>query len=295
MAMGAPPGIEAAERPRQAGQGPSEAAKRPRPGAAAEMRAWADALIVAFVLALFLRVFVIELFKIPSGSMTPTLIGGQVAQMDYNGDGRPDLLLMDASDRPLLFLDDGERLRPQGPVSLSREERRRLESEGRVHSRNDRILVNKLAYWFHPPARGDIVVFEAPPAIWEPGKAVFVKRCVGLPGETLGFDADGGLTVNGVAATDPPVFARQRYRSLLDPSAIAAPGGVIEADPGTDWEGRRRIRRMHVPYGQILVLGDNADSSLDSRYWGGVPIENVKGRAFFRYYPPSQMKFLSGQ
>jgi signal peptidase I len=257
------------------------------------LRDWADALLIAFVLAMFVRIFMVELFKIPSGSMTPTLIGGSVVDFDYNGDLRADMLLMNEADNPLLFLNESGRLVARGPVRLSDEQRSRLAREGISRRQYDRILVNKFAYWFHPPERGDVVVFKVPDVIWKPDKPIYIKRCVGEPGETLTFDADGRLVAGGRRVEEPPFFRYQHYSSTIDQTPEPETAGQIEYEP--TWRGSMHIESIHVPRGQIYVFGDNAWSSLDSRYWGGVPLSNVKGKAFFRYFPLNQMKFLNAQ
>jgi signal peptidase I len=258
----------------------------------AVMREWMDALVVAFVLAMFIRVFMVELFKIPSGSMTPTLIGtdsgGRVANVDYNRDGKKDLLLFRGldDDQPLLFLNNGQRLVAQGHVSVS-------PGEIKTYKRNDHILVNKLAYWFHPPRRGDVVVFKVPQQIWDPTKPIFIKRCVGEPGNKLTFDEQGHLIANGQLVSRPDFFQTQSYNLTIEPqeNGFMEPEGVRYREKSLM---SRTIESIQVPKDQIYVFGDNTYSSLDSRYWGGVPIDNLKGRAFFLYWPVSQMKFLQG-
>lgn len=263
--------------------------ERPRP--AGILREWLDALVIAFVLAMFLRVFMIELFKIPTGSMTPTLVGGLVSTTDFNGDGRRDLLLLrdGGEGEPLVFLNDGVGYVPQGPANLDPEQIERLARGARV--RNDRILVNKFAYWFRPPARGDIVVFKVPERIWDPAKPIYIKRCVGLPAERLAFDTQGALLVNDTLVETPPFFLRQSYAAWLPPEVTPRP----EVTYGEDAYGNRYIERMHVPRGEIYVFGDNTLSSLDSRYWGGVPLINLRGRAFLRFWPADQFGILRGK
>lgn len=251
-------------------------------------REWADALVVAFVLAMFLRVFIVELFKIPTGSMTPTLIGGTVAEIDLDRDGLEDMLLLDSHQHPLRFMNNGERLVGEGPTPMPTADRRRLQARGVVRKQYDRILVNKFAHWFGPPARGEIVVFKTPPHIWERDKPIWIKRCVGRPGETLTFDADGHLLVDDERVTEPEFFATQSY--LLNVGEARRPE---EIDYARGPDGFMRIERIEVPEGEAYVFGDNTWSSRDSRYWGGVPLENLKGRAFFRYVPVSRMKFLN--
>lgn len=267
---------------------PGRPAAPPEPPAGSVLsviREWADTLVIAFVATMFVRIFMLELFKIPSGSMTPTLIGtapgGGVATADINRDGKPDMVLLQADGPRLAFVNDGHRLIAQPGAEIP---------DGLVgRQRNDRILVNKMAFWFHPPRRGDIVVFKVPPAIYKPEAPIFIKRCVGLPGEVLSFDAEGKLVVDGRPVADPDFFDTQRYRPFVDwayariPEISYAVGGV-----------QARIQSIHVPQDKVYVFGDNTASSLDSRYWGGVLTDNVKGRAFFRYWPLSQMKFLKG-
>ncbi|MCL5270249.1 MAG: signal peptidase I [bacterium] len=264
-------------------------------GALWVMREWLDAVIIAFILAMFIRIFVVELFKIPSGSMTPTLIGGLVSWVDYNQDGKLDLLFFrDRWDnRPLLFLDEQGRLAARGATSISEDEKLRLAENGMIGYQNDRILVNKFAYWFHPPRRGDIVVFNVPnrrvpDPLWSPDKAIYIKRCVGQPGDVLSFSGDDHLVADGRRVERPPFFSFQAYQRAVprnyDP--------LDEISYGDGGPGMRAIQRIHVPGNEIYVFGDNTFSSLDSRYWGGVPLERLKGRAFFRYWPLRQMKFL---
>lgn len=116
----------------------------------------------------------------------------------------------------------------------------------------DRVIALKVGYYFEPPRRGDIVCFYYPV---DP-KQVFVKRIIGLPGDTV--EVRNGLAiVNGVPLSEPYV----KY-----------PGGP-------DYGPRK------VPDGQYFVLGDNRANSGDSRFWGFVPRKNIIGRAVVRFWP----------
>lgn len=256
------------------------------------LREWFEALLIAFILAMFLRVFVVELFQIPTGSMTPTLIGGEVVEIDYNRDDRNDLLLLRSYRDPLLFLNTDGRLVAQGPVDIPRSEIRNYERTGRVRRQNDRIMVNKFAYWFQPPQIGDIVVFKVPTHIWEADKPIYIKRCTGRPTDRISFDAAGHLVVDGMRVTHPEFFQTQTYDTVLSETGPMQRQAEIRYEPvGLN---SLRIETISVPSDEIYVFGDNTHGSLDSRHWGGVPLKNLKGRAFFRYRPLDQMKFLVG-
>ncbi|MCE5229310.1 signal peptidase I [bacterium] len=232
------------------------------------LREWCDALVITILLAMFIRTFLVELYKIPSGSMSPTLVGGQVVETDYNRDGRADLLML-GDGSALLFVNDGSRLVAHGRVTIAPEERARYESAGAIVERDDRILVNKFAYWWRAPRRGELVVFKVPGRIWSPDRPIYIKRCVGLPGEHIGLAADGRLEIDGKRVEEPLFFRAQHYS--------AAPG----------------LQDKAVENNQIYVFGDNTLNSYDSRYWGGVPLNHLRGRPFFRYFPLGKMMFLN--
>ena len=179
-------------------------------------REYAEAILVALVLALLIRTFVVQAFKIPSGSMEPTLEIG------------------------------------------------------------DHILVNKflygvkipftdLSFWaWEQPQRGDVVVFTYP---LEPEKD-FIKRVIAVGGDTVRM-VNKKLYINGAEAYDP--HAVYKEGTLL-------PGG------GGDAQKRDNFGPITVPPGKLFVLGDNRDRSLDSRFWGFVPLGEVKGKAFIIYW-----------
>lgn len=120
------------------------------------------------------------------------------------------------------------------------------------------ILVNKLAYRFSEPVRGDIVVFVFPINPEED----LIKRIIGVPGDTISIQ-DGVLTLNGTAVNEPYINAPPAYN-------------------GT-WQ---------VPEGELFVLGDNRNDSRDSHQWGLLPIENVIGRAVLIYWPPEEWQVI---
>ena len=120
------------------------------------------------------------------------------------------------------------------------------------------ILVNKLAYKFSEPVRGDIVVFVFPVNPEED----LIKRIIGVPGDTITIQ-DGMLRVNGVVVDEPYINAPPAYN-------------------GT-WQ---------VPEGELFVLGDNRNDSRDSHQWGLLPIENVIGRAVLIYWPPEEWQVI---
>jgi signal peptidase I len=231
------------------------------------LRDWGDALVIAYILAMFIRTFVVELFKIPTGSMTPTLVGDICTEFDYDENGENDLVLKKGSNLIHVFFKENgkythDRFIRNPPMH---------KLVGRKFKmRSDKILVNKLSYWFHTPKRGDIVVFKVPPVIFDPRKPVYIKRAIGLPGE--GLDIGGGhVFINGQKITGEP-YDNIEYENTCN--------------------GRLFTHRT-IGAREILVLGDNTKSSLDSRYWGTVPEENLKGRAILRYSPFNKISFLN--
>ena len=173
-------------------------------------------LLVAFLLALLIKTFLVQAFYIPSESMDPTLKIG------------------------------------------------------------DRVLVNKLVYHFHPPRRGDIIVFSDPHPVGlglstSPEKD-FIKRVIGLPGDRVevrvGANGVGVVYVNDVPLREPYLNALKETR----------PYGPVT-----------------VPAGDLFVMGDNRMNSNDSRYGlGFIPADKVVGRAFIIIWPPSRFRWLSG-
>lgn len=249
-----------------------------------------DELIFVIVLVMFLRLFIVELYKIPTGSMTPTLLGGAVARLDLDNDKDKDLVYLSPSgNRPLVFTWEEDRYVHNG---LIRPNVSTIKQRGLIHNQFNRILVNKFAYWFSTPRRGDIVVFKTPRSIFRPEAPIYVKRLTGEPGDTLTFGDKGELIANGTPVTEPDFFRTQLYRDTVDPNTW----GYSEL-PYADYTpvSRRTLRldAIRVPEGQAFVFGDNTHGSLDSRYWGGVPMDNFKGLAFLRIsWPFKGFKFL---
>ena len=127
----------------------------------------------------------------------------------------------------------------------------------------DYIFVNKLAYSFgNEPQVGDIIVFKYPN---NPTKD-FIKRIVALPGQTVQI-ADKIVYVDEEVATIP--FESKNIDKRIIPG---------------DLSFRDNFGPYQVPIGEYFVMGDNRDDSRDSRFWGGVPQENLKGKAVFVYW-----------
>jgi len=182
------------------------------------VREYFETILVAVVLALFFRTFVVQAFKIPSGSMEPNLLIG------------------------------------------------------------DQLLVNKFVFAptvssaerailpIRDVRRGEVVVFKFP----EDPERDFIKRVVGLPGETIEFK-DRRIVVNGRPVEDPHAHYLPR----------GGAGGSFEIAPG---DVRDHYGPVVVPADALFVMGDNRDNSADSRYWGFMPIRNLKGRALMIYW-----------
>lgn len=124
----------------------------------------------------------------------------------------------------------------------------------------DRIIVSKISYLFTEPQRGDIVVFRYP---LDPSRD-FVKRLVGLPGETVSL-RNGQLYINGKPVPEDYLPKDMKF-----------------ADFGP----------VRVPAGYYFVLGDNRNNSDDSRVWGPLPRQNIIGKAVLVYWPPQRVRIL---
>ncbi|NJR32613.1 MAG: signal peptidase I [Chamaesiphon sp. CSU_1_12] len=123
----------------------------------------------------------------------------------------------------------------------------------------DRVIVEKLSYYSHPPQRGDIIVFAPPPQLQAQGylaEQAFIKRVIGLPGNTIEVK-------NGRVYVD---------RELLTESYIAEPPNYV-------------MPPVVVPPEQLFVMGDNRNNSNDSHAWGFLPKTNIIGHACFRFWP----------
>jgi signal peptidase I len=127
------------------------------------------------------------------------------------------------------------------------------------------VLVDKLTPHWAPYNRGDIIVFD-PPETWAPaGSVPFIKRIIGLPGDTVEL-RDGSVYVNDILLDEPYINKDENGDpQTTDPQAA-----------GKTWV---------IPPGQLLVMGDNRQNSADSRSFGPIEISHVIGRAWLRYWP----------
>jgi len=174
---------------------------------------YGQSILIALVLALFIRTFVVQAFVIPSGSMQETLQIG------------------------------------------------------------DRILVNKFLYGveipyidmhlmkIRDPERGDVVVFAYP----NDPKEDFIKRVIGVPGDRIRI-ADKEVYVNGELYSNP----HAQHTDSRELPAYESP--------------RDNMKEITVPLDSYFVMGDNRDNSYDSRFWGFVKGEAIKGPAFMKYW-----------
>jgi len=179
---------------------------------------WTESIITAFILAMIIRIFVVQAFKIPTGSMRLTLVEGDI------------------------------------------------------------ILVNKFLYGaklpltdirlpaVRQPQRGDVIVFIYP----ENPKKDFIKRLIATEGESVEIK-DGTIYINDKPLLDP-VFSQKYYYN--------------RGDYGQEGQ------KITVPKNSYFVLGDNSQSSQDSRYWGFVPEKNVIGKAFIIYWPLNRIRLI---
>lgn len=130
----------------------------------------------------------------------------------------------------------------------------------------DRIMAYKIFYGMDDVQRGDVIIFEFP---LNPEKD-FVKRVIGLPGDTVEIE-------------NKKVYINQKR--LIEPY-------VVHRDDRNVGFPRDEYGPVKVPPGSLFVLGDNRDSSEDSRYWGYVPEENIVGEVFLIYWPPWRMRVI---
>jgi signal peptidase I len=182
------------------------------------LREYFESIVIAVILALFVRTWVVQAFKIPTGSMENNLLIG-------------DHLLVNK----FIF----------GPTPLA---------------------IGRAVLPVRPIHRGDIVVFKYPD---EPDRD-FIKRVIGLPGETIELK-NKQVYVNGKPIDE------QGYVHFLTPPSSAY-------QEVTSYDVRERFGPVTVPDNKYFVMGDNRDNSQDSRYWGFLPREYVKGKALLIYW-----------
>jgi len=151
-----------------------------------------------------------------------------------------------------------------------------------MQKQGDHIIVNRLITNFREPRRGDIVVFTTQNLPLVRANSAYIKRLVGLPGERMAI-TDGRAYADGEPILEPDVFVRQ----IEHPHYSGYANPPLES---TAQYGIRPLFAVNSPEYQLgenryLMLGDNTHSSLDSRYFGGVPGENIIGIGFFVPWP----------
>ena len=218
---------------------------------------WTAGLFPVIIVVFLLRSFLFEPFKIPSGSMIPTLWVG-------------DLILVN-----------------------------------KYHYGVRLPVINQKITQGNSPQRGDVMVFRYPP---KPSQD-YIKRVIGIPGDEVAY-LNKRLTINGkpVATTQVPEFFDEdamryfpqfeeqidgvKHRLLNDEGRRA---GISDAEV-MDFPDRGNCRYSaegavcKVPEGHYFMMGDNRDSSSDSRYWGFVPDRNVVGKAFLIWWNFDELK-----
>lgn len=142
-------------------------------------------------------------------------------------------------------------------------------ADGCLSRFSDRVLANRFIYHLRDPRRGEIVVFKTPPAAQVKCGAggTFVKRLIGLPGETIELrleKGEGYVYINGRKLREPYVQEDRRLQATA-------------------------MQPQTIPPNHYFMMGDNRSQSCDSRQWGPVGRENVIGKVFATYWPPQRI------
>jgi signal peptidase I len=157
-------------------------------------------------------------------------------------------------------------------------------ASGRIKS-GDHIFVNKVRWNLMRPKRGEIMVFRTD-GLPIPGlngeKTHYIKRLVGLPGEDISIE-EPYLKVNGAEVTEPRSIVRIEKEDF-DPTGARRYAGYRFGGPEAQHLGRPGDV-LSLGQGQYLGMGDNTTNSLDGRYWGSVPEQNLVGPASLVYWP----------
>jgi signal peptidase I len=222
-----------------------------------------EVLLVAIIVAMAVRTFFIQPFKIPTGSMQPTLYGvyppPEWAPKPYVGN-------------PPSILDRLWGIVFQGNM---------YEAHG-FRRRGDHIFVDKISYHFRKPHRGEVIVFDTTriPEIPASSRGNFyIKRLIGLENDVIQIKPPYVLVNGEILGQGTPAFERQ-YSLQNDYHGYTIP----ETFPSAKYFPSS-TNTYTVPPKHVFPLGDNSRSSLDGRFWGSVPQEDVVGRAVFVYWP----------
>ena len=121
-----------------------------------------------------------------------------------------------------------------------------------------RVLVSKVAYSFHEPERGDVIILRPPPP-YSPKTTPFIKRIIGLPGDTIEIKL-GSVYVNGSPLDEPYIKESPKYT----------------------------FPQYEIPENNYFVLGDNRNKANDSHAGWTVPHQNIIGKAWFSIWPPDK-------
>jgi signal peptidase I len=318
----------------------------------AEWRENVEVFLVAIVVAMAIRTFFLQPFKIPTSSMQPTLFGVTVEPL-YNpgfimpgfvervfdlvvhgaiyheviapqdgtvvGIGVPEHFLhffnkqsievqyQDNSKQPITLWFTPDQT-PNDRYEQRFEHRTGLDEHQQFHkgdpivrfveTTGDHLFVDRMTYNFRKPRRGEIVVFKTANlgdlANGQPmgdTNQFYIKRLIGLPGETVSIGEDRHVRINGrrLDATTPHFSGVYGFNPSIPSKADVSledqnyNGHILIPDPRSYL--RTESDSIVVRPGHYLVFGDNTVSSYDGRYWRDVPQENFIGKAFFVYWP----------
>jgi signal peptidase I len=181
-------------------------------------------IVVALIVAVLIKTFLVQAFFIPSGSMNDTLLEG------------------------------------------------------------DRVMVNKLAYRFGSPHRGDVIVFDNPQANNADGETL-LGALVRHVAESLGLSTPDTALIKRVIAVGGETIQMRDYQVYIN--GVALDEAYVKLDGGCGG-GDGNFGPFVVPQGEVFVMGDNRLCSTDSRVFGPIAESDIVGRAFVRVWPPSR-------
>lgn len=288
-----------------------------------------EVLLVAIGVAMAFRCYFFQPFKIPTGSMQPTLygihseerdapalldkpplkqlawlltgdwyrevrvdVGGQIQPL-YHDQSKPGYTAFAVAGRRYYIPSDAVFTRRA--IRVGREghvEPGAVLWAGIVHS-GDHVFVNRVLWNFRRPQRGEVMVFTTEDIEGLPPGTHYIKRMTGLPNEEIGVRPPE-LLVNGESVTEPFTIGRIVRREKLASWAPPYDGyKVIGSKVEADYEPALHSAADTIKLGadEYYAMGDNTGNSKDSRYWGPVPERNLLGPACVVYWPFTSPRF----